>query len=124
MSDLGSTLSKMIGDHDSVEQIQSRTANATAHFRSSTTNSFNKCLQELMPNFPKEIESIALKLIDPYDQTNFEASAKIEDVFKFDENTGKRYLAGKRVLYIKGTYKFKFFAHCKTLEMWIQTDPA
>lgn len=122
MTDLGSTLSNLIGDHDAVEQTQSKTATSTAHFRSSTTNSYNKCLQELMPNFPKEVEPVASKLIDPFDQTNFEVNAKIEDVFKFDENTGKRYLAGKKMLYIKGTYKFKIFAHCKTLEMWIQTN--
>ena len=41
-------------------------------------------------------------------------------VQKFNADTGEQYVAGKHVLSIVGKYEFKWFAHCKCVEMWIE----
>jgi hypothetical protein len=122
--DLGSQLSKMFGDHKSVEVTVEKNTKGdvqnTEHYRSSTTNSYNKCIRELAPKFPSEIEQLAINAVDKHDQNNFDETVELSDVYKFNENTGQKYKAGKHVLRIVGKYEFKWFAHCKCVEMWIE----
>ncbi len=120
MDDLGSRLSSMFGDHKTSDITVQKTAKNSNHYRSSTTNSYNKCIREIANNFPPEIENIAITAIDRYDQSNFDETVPLNEIYKFNENTGEKYVAGRNVLRIKGTYEFKWFAHCKTVEMWIE----
>ncbi len=120
MADLGSRLSAMFGDHKSSEITVQKNATNSNHYRSSTTNSYNKCIREIAHNFPPEIEQMAITAIDRYDQSNFDETVPLNDIYKFNENTGEKYVAGRNVLRIKGSYDFKWFAHCKTVEMWIE----
>jgi hypothetical protein len=124
MADLGSRLSSMFGDHKSAEVTVQKTDTNSNHYRSSTTNSYNKCIREIAHNFPPEIEAIAINAIDRYDQTSFDESVPIGDVTKFNSDTGEKYIAGRNILRIKGTYEFKWFAHCKTIEMWLELIPS
>ena len=122
--DLGSHLSKMFGDHKSVEitvpkKITGDIQN-TEHYRSSTTNSYNKCIQELSSNFPAEIIEKAIIAIEKHDQNSFDESVDLGSVNKYNEDTGEQYIAGKHILRIVGKYEFKWFAHCKCIEMWIE----
>jgi hypothetical protein len=55
MSDLGSQLSKMFGDYKSTEITTAKTVTNTDHFRSSTTNSYDKCIRELSSKFPEGV---------------------------------------------------------------------
>jgi hypothetical protein len=120
MVDLGSRLSSMFGDHKSTEVTVQKTDTNSNHYRSSTTNSYNKCIHEIAHNFPPEIENIAITAIDRYDQASFDISVPMGDVVKFNSDTGEKYIAGKNILRINGTYEFKWFAHCKTIEMWLE----
>ena len=122
MGDLGSRLSAMFGDHKTSEITQQKDATNSNHYRSSTTNSYNKCIREIAHNFPPEIEAIAIRAIDRHDQNNFDETVQIPngEIFKFNQDTGAKYIASRQVLRIKGTYEFKWFAHCKTVEMWIE----
>ena len=47
MSDIGSQLSSMFGDYKSTSVTVEKTATNTDHYRSSTTNSYDKCIREL-----------------------------------------------------------------------------
>ena len=123
MVDLGSHLSKMFGDYKSSDVTVQKTATNSNHFQSSTTNSYNKCINEIAHNFPTDIKDIALKAIDAHDQNNFDDTVKLNDVYKFNPDNGEKFLSGRNVLRIKGTYEFKWFAHCKTVEMWIELMP-
>lgn len=123
MADLGSHLSKMFGDYKSSDITVQKTATNSNHFRSSTTNSYNKCINEIAHNFPADIKDIALKAIDAHDQNNFDDTVQLNDVYKFNPDNGEKFLSGRNVLRIKGTYDFKWFAHCKTVEMWIELMP-
>ena len=122
--ELGSYLSKMFGDHKNVEitakKITAGDIKNTEHYRSSTTNSYNKCIRELAGKFPDEIIEKAIVAIDAHDQNNFDESVELEQIMKFNENTGKKYVAGTTVLRIVGKYEFRWFAHFKTVEMWIE----
>jgi len=122
--DLGSHLSKMFGDHKSVEiTVPKKTTGDiqnTEHYRSSTTNSYNKCIHELSSKFPAEIIEKAIIAIDKHDQNNFDESVDLGSVNKYNEDTGEQYIAGKHILRIVGKYEFKWFAHCKCIEMWIE----
>jgi hypothetical protein len=122
--DLGSHLSKMFGDYKSIEvTVQKKTTGDiqnTEHYRSSTTNSYNKCIHELSSKFPSEIIEKAIVAIDKHDQNNFDESVDLGSVNKFNEDTGTQYIAGKHILRIVGKYEFKWFAHCKSVEMWIE----
>jgi hypothetical protein len=122
--DLGSQLSKMFGDHKGVEVTAPKNTSGdvqnTDHYRSSTTNSYNKCIRELAGKFPPEIIEQAIKAIDRHDQNNFDESVELGIVNKFNEDTGEQYSAGRHVLRIVGKYEFKWFAHCKVVEMWIE----
>ena len=122
MADLGSRLSAMFGDHKTAEITKQKDLTNSNHYRSSTTNSYDKCIREIAHNFPPEIEAIAIKAIDRHDQNNFDETVPIPngEVIKFNPDTGAKYIAGRQVLRIKGTYEFKWFAHCKTVEMWIE----
>lgn len=122
--DLGSTLTSIFGSHKSIEKTTNKTDNTTEHYRSSTTNSYNKCIRELTSKFTQEITEIAIKKIEPYDQCNFDEIVELNEVYKFKEDTGERYLAGKNVLHIVGIYQYTLFAHCKTIEMWIEFKKA
>lgn len=122
--DLGSQLSKMFGDHKGIEVTVPKSTTGdiqnTDHYRSSTTNSYNKCIRELAGKFPAEIIEKAIKAIDRHDQNNFDESVELGNVTKFNEDSGEQYIAGKHVLRIVGKYEFKWFAHCKCVEMWIE----
>jgi len=118
--DLGSRLSSMFGEHKSNEITVQKTETNSNHYRSSTTNSYDKCIREISNNFPPEIEGIAIKAIDKFDQSDFDISVPLGDVIKFNQDTGEKYIAGKNFLRIKGKYEFKWFAHCKTVEMWLE----
>ena len=122
--DLGSQLSKMFGDHKSIEIVaEKNTSNnvqSMEHYRSSTTNSFGKCINEIAGNFPSGVVELAYKAIEKHDQNNFDETVIIGDVLKFNEDTGQQYLAGKHVLRMVGKYEFKWFAHCKSIEMWVE----
>ena len=122
--DFGSQLSKMFGDHKAVEVTveKNTTGNVqnTEHYRSSTTNSYNKCINEIASKFPEGVADIAIRAVDKHDQNNFDESVELGDVYKFNESTGEKYKAGKHVLRIVGKYEFKWFAHCKCVEMWIE----
>lgn len=122
--ELGNQLSKMFGDHKTMEvTVQKQTTDniqSMEHYRSSTTNSYTKCVHEIASKFPAGITELALQTIDKHDQNNFDETVVIGDVQKFNENTGQQYLAGKHVLRIIGKYEFKWFAHCKNIEMWIE----
>lgn len=120
MADLGSRLSAMFGDHKSSEITVQKSESNSNHYRSSTTNSYNKCIREIAHNFPPEIEQLAITAIDRYDQSSFDETVPLNEIYKFNENTGEKYVAGRNVLRIKGSYEFKWFAHCKTVEMWIE----
>ena len=63
---------------------------------------------------------MAINAIDRYDQSNFDETVPLNELYKFNEHTGEKYVAGRNVLRIKGIYEFKWFAHCKTVEMWIE----
>jgi hypothetical protein len=122
MNDIGSQLSKMFGDYKSSEITVQKTATNTDHYRSSTTNSYNKCIQELASKFPDGVAEMAIKAIEKHDQNSFVETIVLNEITKFNENTGEKYVAGKNVLYIKGEYAFKWFAHCKTIEMWVEVE--
>ena len=111
MNQLGVTLSGMVGAHKTAE------VTPTGAQRSATTNSYNKCLEQLVPAFSAAIIAAAQKVVDKYDRASFDEKVDIEDVVKFNPDTGERYVAGRLTLAVKGTYEFKWFAHCKTLEM-------
>lgn len=120
MTDLGHTLSNLLGDHKVATDF---TETNYKKYRSSTTNSYNKCIKEIAHNFSPGIQDIAIKAIDRYDQNNFDETVELDKVYKFNQDTGSKYLAGVNVLRIKGTYQFRIFAHCKTVEMWIEFKP-
>ena len=122
MSDLGSQLSKMFGDYKSSEVTAQKTNSNSEHYRSSTTNSFDKCIRELAPKFPEGVADIAIRAISKHDQNDFHETVILNEVTKFNEDTGGKYVAGKNVLHIIGTYQFKWFAHCKTIEMWVELE--
>lgn len=124
--DWGSKLSEMFGDHKAEEVTKKRWGNgsmkSTDRFRSKTTNSYNKCIREISHNFPQGIEDIAIKAIDKHDQNNFEEKVELGNVYEDSIlPSGEKRIVGKTYLCIKGTYQFKIFAHCKTVEMWIET---
>ena len=52
MSDLGSQLTKMFGDYKSTQVTVQKTATNTEHHRSSTTNSYDKCIRDSHPTDP------------------------------------------------------------------------
>jgi hypothetical protein len=122
--DLGSHLSKMFGDYKNmeitVEKNKTGDIQNTEHYRSSTSNSYNKCIQELSSKFPSEIIEKAIIAIDKHDQNNFDESVELGIVKKYNQDTGKQYIEGKHILRIVGKYEFKWFAHCKYVEMWIE----
>lgn len=122
--DLGSQLSKMFGDYKNMETTVPKNTTGeiqnTEHYRSSTTNSYNKCIAELSSKFPSEIIEKAIVAIIPHDQNNFDESIELGNVTKFNEDTGKQYVMGRHVLRIVGKYEFKWFAHCKSVEMWVE----
>ena len=122
MNDLGSQLTKMFGDYKSTQVTVQKTATNTEHYRSSTTNSYDKCIRELGSKFPDGAVDIAINAIDKYDQTSFHERVVLGEITKFNENTGERYVAGKNVLHIVGEYSFKWFAHCKSIEMWVEVE--
>lgn len=95
----------MFGDYKKSEITVSRSTTSTDHFRSSTSNSYNKCIQELSSKFPSEIIEKALLSIDKHDQNDFDEYIDLTD---------------GRILRIVGQYEFKWFAHCKSIEMWIE----
>ena len=88
MADLGSRLSAMFGDHKSSEITVQKGATNSNHYRSSTTNSYNKCIREIAHNFPPEIEQMAITAIYRYDQSNFDETVPLNEIFKFNEHTG------------------------------------
>ncbi len=122
--DLGSQLSKMFGDFKTVDVTVPKNTlgdvQNTEHYRSSTSNSYNKCIRELSSKFPAEIIEIAIIAIDKYDQNNFDETVDLGIVYKYNADTGEKYIAGKNILRIIGRYEFKWFAHCKNVEMWIE----
>ena len=122
MSDLGSQLSKMFGDYKSTEITTAKTATNTDHFRSSTTNSYDKCIRELASKFPEGVADKAVKAIEHHDQNSFHERIVLGEITKFNEDTGEKYVAGKSVLHIVGEYSFKWFAHCKSIEMWVEIE--
>ena len=76
---LGSKLTNMFGDYKNIDMtVPKKTKGAvqnTEHYRSSTTNSYNKCILELAGKFPDDdIIERALKAIEKHDQNNFELS--------------------------------------------------
>ena len=95
----------MFGDYKKSEITVSRSLTSTDHFRSSTSNSYNKCIQELSSKFPSEIIEKALLSIIKHDQNDFDEYIDLTD---------------GRILRIVGQYEFKWFAHCKSVEMWIE----
>jgi hypothetical protein len=122
--DLGGHLSKMFGDYKTIETTEQKKTTGdiqnTEHYRSATSNSYNKCIHELSSKFPAEIIEKAIIAIERHDQNNFDESVELGLVNKFNENTGCQYVAGKHILRIVGKYEFKWFAHCKSVEMWIE----
>jgi hypothetical protein len=122
---LGSKLSNMFGDYKNIDMtVPKKTKGAvqnTEHYRSSTTNSYNKCILELAGKFPDDdIIERALKAIEKHDQNNFDETVELGLVTKWNEDTGDKYISGKQVLRIVGKYEFKWFAHCKSVEMWTE----
>lgn len=122
MNDIGSQLSKMFGDYKSSEITAQKTDTNTDHYRSSTTNSYDKCIREIASKFPDGVADIAINAIKHHDQNSFVEKVVLNEITKFNENTGEKYVSGKNVLYIKGDYCFKWFAHCKTIEMWVEVE--
>ena len=124
--ELGSHLSKMFGDHKNVEITapKNTTGNIqnTDHYRSSTTNSYDKCIRELSSKFPEGVSDIAIRAIANHDQNDFHETVVLNEVTQFNQDTGIKYVSGKNVLHIVGTYQFKWFAHCKTIEMWVELE--
>ena len=122
--DFGSQLSSMFGDHKEEAVVKEKYGNAdmksTAQFRSSTTNSYNKCIKEISHNFPAGIEEKAIAAIDKHDQNSFEERLSIGKIYTDDPNGKGKIVIGETVLVIKGEYKFKLFCHCKTITMWIE----
>ena len=124
--DWGSQLSAMFGDHKSAQVVEAKHGNGhkkvSDRHRSSTTNSYNKCIKELASKFPEGIADLAIKTIDKHDQNNFEEVLSLGNVYADSIIPGgQKTIIGSTTLHIKGEYKFKFFAHCKTVEMWIET---
>jgi len=122
MSDFGSQLSKMFGDYKSSEVTAQKTNTNSEHYRSSTTNSYDKCIRELSSKFPEGVADMAMRAISNHDQNDFHETVVLNEVTKFNEDTGSKYVSGKNVLHIVGTYQFKWFAHCKTIEMWVELE--
>ena len=122
MSDFGSQLSKMFGDYKSSEVTAQKTNTNSEHYRSSTTNSYDKCIRELSSKFPEGVSDIAIRTIANHDQNDFHETIVLNEVTKFNQDTGVKYVSGKNVLHIVGTYQFKWFAHCKTVEMWVELE--
>lgn len=116
----------MFGDHKDAAVVAPRRGNAysktTERHRSSTTNSYNKCIREIGPKFPDGITDMAIRAIDKHDQNSFEEKVSLGQVYadSFIPGGEKR-VTGETFLHIKGTYSYKIFAHCKTIEMWIET---
>lgn len=122
MSDFGSQLSKMFGDYKSSEVTAQKTNTNSEHYRSSTTNSYDKCIRELSSKFPEGVSDIAIRAIANHDQNDFHETVVLNEVTQFNQDTGIKYVSGKNVLHIVGTYQFKWFAHCKTIEMWVELE--
>jgi len=123
--DLGSKLSTLFGDYKGIDiTVPKKTRGSilnTEHYRSSTTNSYNKCIRELSSKFPEDdIIERALIATEKHDQNSFDESVELGLIIKWDENTCNKRISGKQILRIIGKYKFKWFAHCKSVEMWIE----
>ena len=122
--EFGSQLSTMVGDYKGIEVTMSKKTKGpiqnTEHYRSSTTNSYNKCIRELSGKFSSEVIEQAIKAIEKHDQNNFDETCDLGLVTKWNEDTGDKYISGKAVLRIVGKYEFKWFAHCKSIEMWTE----
>ena len=117
--DLGSKLSKMFGDHKGIKSVAPENISGdiqnTEHYRSSTTNSYNKCIYEFIDIFSPEIIELAIQVIEKHDKNNFTEFVDLSII----NNTDKQYTSEKHILRIVGKYEFKWFAHCKYIEMWI-----
>lgn len=124
--DLASRLSKIFGDYKNIEIIAPSNkygiVQNTEHYRSSTNNSYNKCIFELSRKFNFKAETIekTIEAINRHDQNNFDESVDLGNVNKFNEDTGEQYSKCQKILRIVGKYEFKWFAHCKSIEMWIE----
>lgn len=117
MNQFGETLTNMLGTYKTTE------VTPMGAQRSGTTNSYNKCLEQLAPKFSAAIIAKAQTIIDKYDRASFDDKTYIEDVVKYNPDTGTPYIAGRLVLKVKGSYEFKWFAHCKTIEICTDIEP-
>ena len=117
--DFGSKLSKMFGEHKHIEVVAPENMSGdiqnTEHYRSSTTNSYNKCIYEFIDIFSPEIIELAIQVIEKHDKNNFIEFVDLSSI----NNTDKQYTSEKHILRIVGKYEFKWFTHCKSIEMWI-----
>jgi hypothetical protein len=117
--DFGSKLSHLFGVHKNIEVVAPENMTGdiqnTEHYRSSTTNSYNKCIYEFIDIFSPEIIELAIQVIEKHDKNNFTEFVDLGSI----NNTDKQYISEKHILRIVGKYEFKWLSHCKSIEMWI-----
>jgi hypothetical protein len=89
--------------------------------RSSTTNSYSKCLNEIKSNFTDEQYRAIAAAIDKYDRDSFEEKILYSTLYE-EDTAGNRKPYGRKFMYIKGDYTFAIFAHLKTLEIGIRAE--
>jgi hypothetical protein len=118
MTDLGSLFSSAIGGNkdESKSQVEGKIV-----YKSPTTNSYGKCLNNLSKNFTDEQMKLARNAIDKHDQNSFIENVILGSVY--EEEGSSRKQTHNKILVIKGTYQHVFIAHLKTIEMWIETKP-
>lgn len=89
--------------------------------RSSTTNSYTKCLNEIKSNFTDDQYKAIAAAIDKYDRDSFEEKILFSTLYE-EDMSGNRKQYGRKFMYIKGDYTFALFAHLKTLEIGIRAE--
>ena len=89
--------------------------------RSSTTNSYTKCLNEIKSNFTDAQFKAIAEAIDKYDRDSFEEKILFSTLYE-EDMSGNRKQYGRKFMYIKGEYTFALFAHLKTLEVGIRAE--
>src|SRR5271169_6025658 len=116
MGEAGMFMSKMLGNNTNTS---SDVKNGSNVYKSPTLNSYTKCVEALSGSFTPEIIKIAMKMIEPHDQSSFMETKQIGRIYEEDSG-GVPALKSNKILVVKGTYTWAVFAHLKTIEMWIE----
>lgn len=114
--DFGSALSDILGGNNNSASAKK---GKNVVYTSPTTNSYSKSIEALRGKLDDKIIELAHKIADPHDKNSFEGS---EELCKIYEQHGEDKIeVGTKRVFCRGKYEFRFFAHLKTVEVWVQT---